>query len=82
MLSVIRLKFVLSVIRLKLVLSVISIVIILVKLLKMAWDCATSFLVFQSVCLFERYAFHILMVLRHLHLILVGLGVPVIRRYR
>ena len=63
--------------------SMISITTILVKLLQMIWCHLTSFVVCQSVCLFvcifERYAFHIIMILCPVRLILEERpGVPVL----
>ena len=55
---------------------------ILVKLLQVIWGyvacCGVSVCLF--FCIFERQAFHIVMLLCHLqHLILVGPGIPVVR---
>ena len=68
-----------------LVLSVNSIITMLVKLLQMILGYVTSFVMTFSLSprlyllRFERYAFHIILVLCHLYLILVGPGVLVVR---
>ena len=55
--------------------SVNSMIRILIKLLQMIWGLLSSFVVSQSLCIsvfiFERYAFHTIMVLYHLSFILV-----------
>ena len=54
-------------IKINICLSVTGIITITVILLRMVWDCATSFVVCQSVCLFfcifERYTLHIIIML-------------------